>query len=260
MTFDEVAVADGKYRVRVWTEGAGPPLLFLHGFDGHPGDAPFVHELAAERLVVAPELPGYGESQGIEQIDDVLDMTLYHRQLLEELGYDSIDVIGHSLGGMFAAELAAICPQHVRRLVLAAPLGLWLDDSPIPDIFVMGPSQLLKATWHDPGGDAARAALSRVDGDASPEDAALTRTFNLATAGRFLWPIPDRGLRKRLPLIQAPTLVVMGGSDQIVGEAYGPSFASLIPDARVEVIPDAGHSLMLEEPDAFLKAVQGFLA
>ena len=152
MAFDEVAVADGKYRVRVWTEGSGTPLLFLHGFDGHPGDAPFFRALAAERLVVAPEQPGYGGSQEVEQIDDVLDATLYHRQLLEELGYDSVDVIGHSLGGMLAAELAAICPQHVRRLVLAAPFGLWLEEAPIPDIFFMGPSQLLQATWHDPGG------------------------------------------------------------------------------------------------------------
>ncbi len=260
MTFDEVAVADGKYRVRVWTEGAGAPLLFLHGFDGHPGDAPFFRELAAERLLIAPEHPGYGESQGIEHIDDVLDMTLYYRQLLEELGYDSVDVIGHSLGGMFAAELAAICPQHVRRLVLAAPFGLWLEETPIPDIFFMGPSQLLRATWHDPGGDASQASMSRLAGDASPDEAALTRTFNLATAGKFLWPIPDRGLAKRLPLIHAPTLVVIGGSDQLVGEAYGRKFASLIPDARVEAIPEAGHSPTLEQPDAFLKAVQSFLA
>ena len=88
----------------------------------------------------------------------------------------------------------------------------------------------------------------------------MTRTFDLATAGRFLWPIPDRGLRKRLPLIHAPTLVVIGGSDQLVGEAYGKAFTSLIPDARLEVIPDAGHALMLEHPEAFLKVVQGFLA
>ena len=102
--------------------------------------------------------------------------------------------------------------------------------------------------------------MSHLAGDASPDEASSTRTFDLATAGRFLWPVPDRGLAKRLPLIHAPTLVVIGGSDQLVGQAYGRTFASLIPDARVEVIPDAGHYPTLEQPDAFLKAVQSFLA
>ncbi|MHB8575182.1 MAG: alpha/beta fold hydrolase [Dehalococcoidia bacterium] len=258
-TMSDVSVANDTFWVRLWSAGSGRPLLFLHGFEGHPGEAPFLQRLAETHHVYAPEHPGYGESTGIEHIDDMLDMVLYCRQLVESLGLGELDVVGHSLGGMFAAEFAAICPRHVRRLVLVAPFGLWLNEAPIPDPFTMSPGQFQRALWHNADSPEAQQAVESLANGRTGITATVTRAGNLSAAGKFLWPIPDRGLQKRLPLIKAPTLVVLGGSDKLIGRAYGDAFASRIPDARVTTIPDAGHLPMIEQPDAFMAAVGAFL-
>jgi pimeloyl-ACP methyl ester carboxylesterase len=258
-TMTALSLANGAFSLHVWESGAGRPLLYLHGFEGHPGEAPFLERLAASWRVIAPEAPGFGESTGIEQIDDILDLTLVYRQLVEALGLGEVDLIGHSLGGMFAAEFAAICPQHVRRLVLVSPFGLWLEEAEIPDFLAMSAGQLARATWHDPESAAAQAAQRSGANGASPIATAVRRASNLAAAGKFLWPIPDRGLRKRLPLIGAPTLIVRGASDKLIPAPYGAAFQRLIPNARLETIPDAGHTPQAEQPDAFLDAVESFL-
>jgi len=218
-------------------------------------------QLAKSHRVIVPEHPGFGNSTGIDQIDGILDITLYHRTLVETLGFDRVDVVGHSLGGMFAAELAAICPSIVNRLVLVAPFGLWLDEAPIPDLFYLGPAQLQRATWHDPESEAAQKAMSQLGGvnGQSAGEAIITRAGNLSAAGKFLWPVPDRGLAKRLPLIKAPTLVVTGESDKLISPPYGEAFASRIPGARLVTIPMAGHLPMAEQPDAFFGHVTAFL-
>jgi pimeloyl-ACP methyl ester carboxylesterase len=255
----QISIANGDARVRVWSEGEGTPLLFLHGFEGHPGDAQFLRRLAQSRRVYAPEHPGFGESTGIEQIDDVLDMSLYYRQLVELLGLQQFDINGHSLGGMFAAEFAAICPQHVRRLVLVAPFGLWLERAQVPDLFAMSAGQLQRSSWHDPESHAAQQVLSQSTNGRTGIAAAVGRAGNLSAAGKFLWPIPDRGLRKRLPLIKAQTLIITGASDRLVAPAYGEAFAAAIPNAKSVTIANAGHLPMIEQADAFAAAVDPFL-
>jgi len=261
MTMTDIRVFDREFRVQVATIGEGRPLLYLHGYDGFPGEAPYIMRLAKSHRVIVPEHPGFGESSGIEQIDGILDIALYYRTLIERLGFDRVSVVGHSLGGMFAAELAAICPQVVDRLVLVAPFGLWLDEAPIPDLFYLGPAQLQRATWHDPEGEASQKAMSQLAGadKQSAGEAIIARAGNLSAAGKFLWPIPDRGLVRRLPLINAPTLVVTGESDRLISAPYGEAFASKIPGARLVSIPGAGHVPMAEQPDAFFAQVGPFL-
>ena len=249
----------GDFSVRVWVEGEGPPLLYLHGFEQHPGAASFLQRLALSRRVYAPELPGYGESVGFESIDGVLGLTLYHRQLVASWGVRQIDVIGHSLGGMFAAEFAAICPQLTRRLVLVNAYGLWLDDVGMPDPFTLSESGLKAAKWANV--DAAPAEPSILAPDPEhPGVAVLERAKNLAVATKFMWPIADRGLRRRLPLIQAPTLVIHGASDGLIPPVYADEFGRLIPNARVLLIEGAGHSPMFEREDVFVSAAEDFLS
>ena len=122
--WEPLSVDGGKFATRVWREGSGPPLLYFHGLDGVPSEEPFLRELATARTVIAPEHLGFGESVGLDTIDDILDITLYHRSVIDALGLDTVDVLGHSLGGMFAAELAAISPSTVGRLILVDALGL----------------------------------------------------------------------------------------------------------------------------------------
>lgn len=253
-------VEAGPFKFNTLELGSGSPLVYLHGVEGHPGEAPFLTRLAESHRVIAPELVGYGDSTGFEHIDDVLDMTLAVRQCVEKVAGGPFDLVGHSLGGMFAAELAAVTPQLVRKLVLVGPFGLWLEDNPIPDFFTLNPQKLAEITWAAEG-NAATAVLNReLANGADPIVKALSRSTNLAIAGKFLWPIPDRGLRKRLPLISAPTLVLTGDADKLIPPAYGKAFANAIPGATAETISGAGHYPMVEQEDAFVSRVNGFLS
>ena len=109
--------------------------MFLHGYERHPGDAAFLGRLAQRHRVWAPEQPGYGTSIGSEEIHDLLDLVLFYRALVQDLAAGPVDLVGHSIGGMIAAEIAAITPDVVRRLVLVDSFGLWLDEEPAMDPF-----------------------------------------------------------------------------------------------------------------------------
>lgn len=245
--------------VRVWTFGQGPPLLYLHGFEQHPGrDAPFLHRLAQQRTVHAPEHHGYGESSGLDEIRDIFDVVLHLRCLVESWKHERIDVVGHSLGGMFAAEFAALCPHLVRRLVLVDAFGLWLDDEPAIDPFTLTADELAASKWYDPS----RAPTPEPSAFAGGDDPVARAAFdnaNLGAATKFLWPLPDRGLRRRAPYIQAPTLVLHGESDGLVPPAYGMALAGLIPDARFELISGAGHLPMIEAEEQFFARLEDFM-
>ncbi len=237
----------GAASVRLWRFGQGHPVLWLHGFEGHPGDAPYLRRLAETRTVIAPEHPGFGESEGLAAMQDITDQALHFRRVIRSLGARRVDVVGHCLGGMFAAELAAISPHLVRRLILVSSYGLWDDANPLPDAFSLAPPVFAAAKWAKP--EAAPPAT---------EDP-IARQRNLGAATKFLWPIPDRGLIRRLPFVEAPTLVLHGAQDGLVPPAYGQRLASLIPNAGFQAIEGAGHMPMLEAEDAFTAAVTSFL-
>lgn len=247
----------GRYDIRIREAGAGEPLLFLHGFAGAPAlDAPFVTALAAKRRVIIPSHPGFDGSSEDIPIHEIHNVAVFYQELLEQLGLASVDLVAHSLGGMFAAEFAAVSPGLVRRLVLAAPLGLWLDEAPIPDFIPSGGNALMRMLWADPS-----TAAPFPSSTATPEEAeaAVAYTANLAAATNYLWPLPDRGLKHRLHRVKAPTLLLWGDADRIVGAPYRDRFNELIPDSRVKLIAGAGHMLFDEQPDASAEAVLEFL-
>lgn len=254
-----VTVRDGLFQIRLRTDGRGEPLLFLHGAGGLRGWDPFLAELARHYTVYAPSHPGFESSSGIEHVDDVVDLVVYYNDLLDALGIDAVHVVGHSMGGMIAAELAALSPHRVRRLVLANAVGLWLDNHPVADFFAMTPDQLGIALWHDPESEVAKAMMAVPEDEQAQLQAYLVRMQHLATAGKFLWPIPDKGLKKRIHRVKAPTLILWGQSDGLVPVAYAQAFQSSILGSQVSVMPRCGHMPMYENPAGFVEEVTGFL-
>ena len=186
-------------------------------------------------------------------------MTLFYEELIQELGLEHSFVIGHSYGGMLAAELAALRPERINRLVLVCPLGLWLEETPIPDFFVLTPSESVDLVWHDPESPIAQGYNARPEDPLERIEYNLSNTKTLAAAGKFIWPIPDRGLTKRAHRISMPTLLLWGESDGMVPPVYGTAFQQLLPNAKLTVIEKCGHLPQVERTEEFLSAVNSFL-
>ena len=254
-----VVLQDGKFQAEVLRAGRGEPLLYLHGAAGHKGWAPFLDRLAERHTVYAAYIPGYSKSTGLDHLDDVIDLTLYHLELMDALGLASAHVVGHFLGGMIAAEMAALCPGYVDRLVLVAPAGLWRDDAPVADFLAMNSVELEECLWAGGSGPNGISAADREAAERAREMLSPERVQDLTAAGKFLWPIPDRGLKRRAYRIKAPALIVWGEEDKLIPPVYADDFARLIAGARVEVLPNAGHLLMLEQSDRFAEMVVQFL-
>lgn len=254
-----VTVRHGMFTTKLRTDGSGAPLLFLHGADGLRGWEPFLATLATQFTVYAPAHPGFETSTGLEHIDDIIDLVVYYNDLLDALHLGSVHVVGHSLGGMIGAELAALSPHRVRKLVLANAVGLWRDDHPIADLFAMTPEQLALVLWHDPNSAVARAMMAVPQDEKAQLEAYLMRMQHLASAGKFVWPIPDKGLKKRIHRITAPTYIIWGQSDGLTPVVYAEEFQQRIPSAQVLIMPQCGHMPMYEDAAGFVSAVVGFL-
>jgi pimeloyl-ACP methyl ester carboxylesterase len=254
-----VSVRGGAFQTPVLEAGEGLPILYLHGVGDLPADFLFLEQLAQTHRIVAPQLPGFGESTGGDRLLDIHDLIYYGLDLLDALALRDLPVVGHSLGAMLAAELAAVQPERFTALVLIAPLGLWNPDYPVADFFSMSPADLARATYADLDSSAARTAAAPARDDEGYIAYMLDRAKSLATAARYLWPIPNRGLAGRLHRVSAPTLLVWGRHDGIVPSKYAAEFQAGIPHARVEILEGAGHLPQVEQPERLKELIAGFL-
>lgn len=247
---------DTEYSVRVYQGGKGPDLLFIHGAGGLLADDPFLAQLSEHFRVTAPVLPGYEDSEGSDHLRDMLDFTMHVYDVWQQLDLSNPIVIGHSMGGMIAAEMAAVAPDKIRQLVLLCPAGLWLDDDPIADIFASLPYELPGLLFHDPE---QHGALLSAGGDLNdPEfltDFMVGNARRLGTAGKLLFPVPDRGLRDRLYRVQAKTELIWGTSDKLIPPVYGKEFARLLPNRTLHNIDAAGHMVQYEQTAAVMDII-----
>ena len=250
--------------------GVGEPLLFLHGIGGLEWDGA-LERLSASYRVIAPRTPGYGASTGTENLQDVQDLIYFYLDFLDQQNLNRLPIIGHSLGGMIAAELAAVQPDRFTKLVLISPLGLWDRDHQVLDFFVASPSELAGAMYFDQDSSPARAIASspqqrtiEVDPDSEEGRAIIDyfveRAKSMATVAKYLWPIPNKGLNKRLHRVSMPTLLVWGERDGICPTPYGADFKAAIADSRLRIVPEAAHMVAEEQPERVAALITDFLA
>jgi len=258
----DVEVWDGEVRTKVLIGGEGPPLLYLHAVMGLQWD-PFHDALAQTHTVYAPYLPGTvpGDPDAHKAIEDVGDLTLCYDEILTALGIDGpVAAVGHSFGGMMAAELAATFPQRVSKLVLLCPIGLWTDGRPWNNPHVLSLEELGAAAFADPAGPVAQMALAMPEDQEALSEAIIAIQWTMGVASKFWWPIPDRGLKKRIHRITADALVIWGKEDKIISPEYAADFARLIKNGRAEVLDNAAHVPQLERYDVVPDLVRSFLA
>jgi pimeloyl-ACP methyl ester carboxylesterase len=252
----------GRIDTEVEISGHGPPLVYLHGPWGIAPDRGFVARLAAQNAVYAPKFPGCsrGDHEAIHAIDSWLDLVVYYGELFDALDLAAPTLLGHSFGGLVAAEIAAAAPKSLRRLALIDPVGLWRDDSPVQNWMILPSKARRSLLFADADGEVAKRFFDApADGDERVETQAQF-IWSQACTGKFVWPIADRGFAQRSHRIAAPTLIIWGDADRIIAPAYAQEFAQKIPGAKVEMIARAGHLPQLEQQDAVLKALAGFLA
>jgi pimeloyl-ACP methyl ester carboxylesterase len=235
--------------------------VYFHGAYGLVWDS-FLDALSQTHTVYAPEHPGTtpGDPDAIKTLDDLWDLVLYYYEVLDELQLESPAVVGHSFGGMVAAEVAATDPRRVSRMVLVSPIGLWLDEAPVKNWMSMAPEPLARAIFYEPEGPVAKQMLELPEDPEERVEAQIHNIWTLACTGKFVWPIPDKGLKKRMRRIQAPTLVIWGRQDQLIPSIYAQEFTKRIPGSRAELVDRASHVPQLEQLDTVSQLVRDFLS
>ena len=253
-----VDIRAGAISFEVHSAGTGAPLVYFHSYHEREGWSPFLDRLAAHFSVYAPLHPGAAGSRGVETLDDVHDLTLAYDELFDALGLDAPHLVGHFFGGMVAAEIAAVFRRRVAKLVLVSPLGLWLDAAPNADLLILPVEELLATMWHDAQSDAARRWAASPDADPDNVAALAESLQRRAAMAKFVWPIPERGLSRRLHRIAAPTLILWGDEDRANPLVYAEEWHRRVKGAALRLVP-GGHMLIHESPEAAATVVTEFL-
>ncbi|WP_214368423.1 alpha/beta fold hydrolase [Pseudonocardia sp. H11422] len=248
------------FEAKVKVGGSGSPVVYLHTAGGPRWDA-FLDALAEHHTVYAPDHPGTGATarDSIHQVDSLWDLTLIYDEILDGLGLASVPVIGSSFGGMMACELAALRPERVSKMVLIDPIGLWRDDAPVTPYMMLSQADLVATLFSNL---AAKPVQDFLTLPTDPKEMAIAMAdsvWALGTTGKFVWPIPDKGLKKRLHRVTASTLIVWGEDDKLISPVYAQDFAAAIADSRVELVAGAGHVPQWEQLDTVRPLVLDFL-
>jgi pimeloyl-ACP methyl ester carboxylesterase len=254
--------------VQLIQAGSGPPIVYLHSAAGET-TIPSFEDLAADHTVHIPVFPGFGASEGLEHIDGIEDAAFHLLDVLDGLSLRAPTVIGLSLGGWLAAELATRAPERVGRLVLVSPVGLRIEGAPVAELFGRRPGELAEDLYADQSHPMAQMmhALDAWVGDPTklldaPVAMVMPLAQSMAAAAKLGWNpyLHNPKLASRLRRITAPTLVVAGSVDRFTPRAHPEAYVAGIAGARLAVIEGAGHMVPMERPDEFTAVVREFIA
>ena len=259
-TWTEETLTLAGSRVQVVKGGSGEPLLLLHDEMGHHTWLRYHEALARRHTLFIPSHPGYGTSEHLEWIRSVRDMAGWYLDALDDLGLAGVNVVGLSLGGWLAAEMAAMCPRQFKRLVLVGPPGILPPSGEVYDMFLSTAREYMTDAVLDPD---ATPEFDRVcPDDPTPEqveawEVARQQSSLLAWKPYMYDPALPHLLRRARTV---PTMIVWGKQDPIVPLSVGEAYREAIPGSRLEVLEGCGHRPDLERPEKLVRLVEGFLS
>lgn len=234
--------------------GSGPPLVILHGGGGPDVELPFAHRLAERFEIVAPVHPGFAGTSIPDDFNRLDDLVFLYLDLLDALDLKNVALMGFSMGGWIAAELAILNTSRLSKLILVDSVGVKVggrEDRDIADVFALPYEKVAELTYHDP-------SMAPVPADI-PDQQLHIIAANQIALGVYTWEpyMHNPKLPRRLHRIKIPTHFIWGKSDGIVSVDYGRKFCAMIDGATMTVIENAGHFPQIEQPDAFVDAVFG---
>jgi pimeloyl-ACP methyl ester carboxylesterase len=254
MAFTEsFPVVDGV-KIRLRRAGQGKPLLFLHGASGAPLILPFMEKLATRFDVLVTEHPGWGQSDEPEWMENIHDIAYFYLDFLKHLDLKEVVLVGSSMGGWIAMEMAVRDTSRLSHVILVGPAGIAAPGVQPADIFLMSGEDLARALFVDE-----KMVMARLAMPVTPESVDLDLKNKHATA-RHAWEprLHDPHLPKWLHRIDVPTKIIWGEQDRILPVGFVPHFQKLLPKAEVEIFKNCGHIPQAEMPDKFCDSVVKF--
>jgi pimeloyl-ACP methyl ester carboxylesterase len=246
--FTESTVEVDGCKTHLRSGGAGEPLLFLHGASGAPVVMPFMEKLAQRFDVLVPEHPGWGRSDEPEWLENIHDVAYFYLDFLREQKLSGVTIVGSSMGGWIAMEMAVRDTSRIKSLVLVSPAGIAAPGVLPADIFLLSPEELVRNLFFDE-----KLAQARL---AQPEDVDISLK-NRHTTARLAWEprLHDPHLGKWLHRIEVPVKIVWGREDRILPVGFVDEFKRLMPRAQVHILEKCGHLPHAEKADEFVEIV-----
>ena len=251
-----ITVADTD--VELFTGGSGPALLFLHGAGGNAGWQPYHQELSRNYTLYVPSLPGFNGTPRPTWVHTINDVCHFNLELAHRLGLDQYILMGASMGGWIAAEMAAMCHHTLNALILVDAAGIKPQKGEIAEIFMVSAQTRLKQRFYDPAQVAHYEQYTR---ELSPEEQ-MVEHANREMASRLCWRpyLHNLSLPYYLRKVPTPALLVWGQQDAIIPLECGQLYQQALPNATLKVIDRCGHSPALEKPQEFVQVVTEFLS
>ena len=239
-------------KIEVLRGGAGPALLFLHGAGGANIWAPYMDALAESFDLIVPSHPGFGNSDTPDWLDNMSDLAYFYLDFMAALDLDGVHLVGNSLGGWLAAEIAVRSTARIRTLTLVSAAGIHVKGVAKGDLFLWNPETRVRNTFHDQ-----TLADAKLAAEVSPEQADIQLKNHFTTAKLAWHPRfynPD--LYKWLHRVDVPTMILWGESDKVFPPAYGAAYHKLIPGSELRMIPECGHLPHQEKIGEFVAGIR----
>jgi pimeloyl-ACP methyl ester carboxylesterase len=252
-----VATPFGNVNLTVSERGSGRPFLLLHGGAGPVSVAAFGELLSTAHgaRVLTPTHPGFGGTPRPDTLNSVAGLAALYVALLEQLDLHDVTVVGNSIGGWIAAELALAGSRRISSVVLVDATGIVVDGHPVADPFSLSLPELTQRSYFNP--DAFRIDPTKLT-DVQRAAVAANRAALAVYGGQP--PVGDPTLRGRLAKVTLPTLVLWGEADRIADAEYGRALAAAIPQAQFTLLSKAGHLPQIEAPEQTLRTIWDFAA